>query len=327
MKKENLLFLFVLILLGQLSCNQADKDKVDYSKIKQVDERVYEAKVVDGVIEPGTAIGSYFDNATTVYDSAGKVLQESFFFSNGTLSMEYVCEYQDDQLSRQTILDEKGAQTYAYHFTYDDKGNLIEKKMLDAGGQLISCVKTNYEDSLATEKMRYNSRDELISRRLSHSNEKGWLYQEDVYNDEELMSTYYFSYDSSGNKVEEKLMRANSKMDYKHVFEYDEENRIVKELYYTADNSLSGYLIYTYDEGGRLVEKSMLNSDKQVTQRSVFAYNAEGQLIEHLKSANGVDYISTFIYDQLVHDRWVKKIEFMDKAPVKMVIREITYYE
>jgi hypothetical protein len=326
MKKDIFLPVLTLIVVC-LSCQRDAGQDDDYSRIKSVKENVYEAKVVDGVIQKGTPIGSYFDNSLTEYDSSGNIVKQMFFFSDGTLSMQYDFHYDEDRLVKQNIYDDQHNIIYLYKFVYDEMGNMCEKTMLDPDGQIVSRIVSCYDENKEIEQVRYNSQGESVNKQLFYYDESDNLVKKDLYGGtDKIVSTYLYDYDQFGNKIEESLLRAGEYLDYLHVFTYDEAHNVVKEEYYGKERELTGYLICFYDDENRMVKKCMFDQDSNVIQNNIFEYNVDGQLVEHLRTSQGSDYITTYIYNQPVQDYWVKRIDFSSKTPVKITIRENEYY-
>ena len=163
-------------------------------------------------------------------------------------------------------------------------------------------------------------------------NENGMLVKS-VRNDEGRLGNYFYSYDSSGNRIE--LIRlATSSSRLKTEFKYDAAGNRIEEVQ-TGDEGLVNKIVFVYDSKGRHTERQIFNRQGLFARRT-YAYGADVNPKEEVEydSRGGLVGKQSYSYEPDATGNWIKKITFAHgtangKAyiePATATYRTITYY-
>ena len=187
---------------------------------------------------------------TYTYDKAGNKLSYlSINLETGRVEATY-WEYNKDGLvtaeaTANGTKDDLSPRKIKYTYTYDNRGNLIEKR---------------YKPATEQEKVTawtYDDADNITS---------------EVRTSPEGRNSFEWTYDKAGNKLSETYIGTNSS--YKIAWTYDAEGRVLTETHSHITNTSRAYQIrYNYDEGGRLILSETEHANGTIT-RCVYTFSA-----------------------------------------------------
>lgn len=98
--------------------------------------------------------------------------------------------------------------------------------------------------------------------------------------------------------------------------------------------------MYEYDEAGRVLEVTELNEDKELYSIREYSYNDYGDLHEQVSEyfgegdldiimdilVNEGPYNTKYEYAYGTNENWVKRIDYENDEPDRIIIREIEYH-
>lgn len=212
-------------------------------------------------------ISSYWNDVLEyewTYDgSLDRVLTETRYDEDGTVSYRDVYEY-DEQGNRVKGASFDGEeQNYTYTYEYDDNGKLIKEANITEGQQESA---TTYA---------YDAQGNLIEK-IEY-----WGSAEDV--------RYTYVYDAQGNQIEE--YKYDDGEEIHRVWSYDEAgNPLTLDESYNGESS--GQTVFRYDDEGRLLDKVYCIDGEEYIE-DTYTYDEQGRLTYYANA--GDDY--SFEYD------------------------------
>lgn len=219
-------------------------------------------------------------------------------------------------------------------YKYDEKGYIIESKVLEMDGSTtihtyefnndycLHTVRNSPDDSSQYREKIYFLKDENIDKTI---NENGTVTSDNE-----------FKKNSNGQITEIVQTLSNeSKLIYR--YEYNSKGQISK---LDISENKNNYTTFTYDNKGKLIKECyfapcMWSNDAKIvlTGATYWTYNMNGQITSIFgKKENGncnplpphPAYSYEYEYDS--QGNWVKKSEYHDKILVSITVRQITYY-
>lgn len=187
------------------------------------------------------------------YDSRGKVLEKSVLQYNS-----------EGRIISEKILDSQNRYKGEVHYLYDAQGNVIEEKYVDVAGKVVA------------KKVRHYKSNQLVRM--------------DVYSDEKLSFTRYYTYKQ--NQI------LGKEEENKNIVPFSisiRDGLIQSVIYREKDSSME--IHYSYQDG-RLIERFKKSGD--ALSKSVYNYDQENRL-------------QKYTYYDLVRGNWepVKTIELV----------------
>ncbi len=253
----------------------------------------------------------YFDDFKT----------EEFFLrkfdKNGYLVEEMERHYEDT-----TAYENK------YYYTYDDKNNLIEKRLLDSKfGTEEKEVYEYDEKELCVERQMFNSKGERRHRFVRKYDDNGNEIEVLYYNRSDTLPniTYrkydskgkllddgegtIYKYDDKGNVIEIRVVVCEGDLYKKISYEYDNKGNLIKDCCFDAFNETYDSTKFTYNDKGKKIESVVCSYDVEgnwlCTNKLKFKYDKKGRLVTKRYSFSRSDpsytwkyYKETFKYDR-----------------------------
>lgn len=194
---------------------------------------------------------------TTYYDRAGNLIKfEMSYRSNDKTRTEKLRSvFEHDASGRRTISKSFGADGLPLdeiHYSYDDKGNLIEQG--------------NYRNA------------ELLFKFVYAYDDQGHRLEMKTYlHDGSLKSKSVYTYDSKGNiatmaSYKDCMSENSCRLDYKAVDTYDEQGYLSEARIFKADGTLDEKRTHKYDASGNQIEQSVFRSDGSLRDKEITTY-------------------------------------------------------
>ena len=266
----------------------------------------------------------------------------------GTTYFQY--DHQDRLFKALWSLDDKSRYSINY-YEYNSEGNLVSA-FRDFSDGITSCESFYYDksgnkisehfyrsDSVSGSASYTYIDDQLI--RADFKNYKGWLNgrlelhynsknQKEtglLYNDDQVICTISFEYDSTGNLVNENWdFNGNWSQIFKYVYvektrniQYysspylsGESNYIICKEQYTFNNDIGGPSFYYYNTEGKLERKEFIRSDSLVT-NTYYNYDHDGRLVssERIYPDSSTVY---FFYSYDERNKLIKRDFYIDES-------------
>jgi hypothetical protein len=144
---------------------------------------------------------------------------------------------------------------------------------------------------------------------------------------------YFYSYDSSGNRLE-LIRNAVTQSRVKTEFKYDANGNRIEEVQ-TADDGLVGKTTYVYDSKERCTEKRLFNKQGMFARRT-YTYSTDDNPTEEAEydPRGGLVGKQSYSYELDPNGNWTKRItsrEAMSNGkpvsdPAEVTYRTITYF-
>ena len=168
-----------------------------------------------------------------IKDYKGRILKNTWYYADGTLSSYSISEYDDRNNSSKTIYYDKDGNTENEEYTfYDGEGKRIKQE-------------------------RYAA--------------EGYLMQEGSYIEAGVWRTTAYRADGTINYIEDsssegaRTYDSEGKLTMYNENEYDEAGRLIKWSIYTADGELLSYWVSEYDDQGNRTSYVQYNPDGSVS--------------------------------------------------------------
>lgn len=191
------------------------------------------------------------------YNEKGKIVEMSSFdnANEGKLASTNKSLYNENgQKSEESLLMPDGTLFLRMVFSYDNAGNLIEKK--NCGATENSCSeKTIFE---------YDTSNNLIAEKQMRVL-TGKISEKKLY-----------KYDAKGNRIQTEIYNSREELVEKFVYEYDHNNNLVKATPYDAFGIMEGIETYTYvyDNQQNWIKKTKFtdNYPEVITEQKITYY-------------------------------------------------------
>lgn len=240
-----------------------------------------------------------YTEVMATYNTAGQILREERFDSNGELNTLTINTYNDNNLLVETaqydqddillqktvnyyndnnILDKQGNffgeddTEYRTQYVYDDNNNLLRTEMYN-GDELDYVEKEmeyNGDNQLILETEYDDYGNKLYVNKYSY-NEQGLVVKhvrDEIQNKDRR--TYEYTYDANGNRVKELIYDYGNSLIAKIYRKFDEQNR----LFETEEEDLDNYrrIVMEYD-GDLVIKNSLFTKDGQLLGWAEYTYD------------------------------------------------------
>lgn len=324
MKKYILLFLIVLaaynVSFGQRKSPDVSQDVSTYGlfgNVRYLEQIEYSAIDLFGDVKKDSLQIKFHCN----FDSSGNLISNSlysFHRNKQKFSGSYIWKYNSDGNPIQLLEKNIDNKILKSNYYYDSKKRLIESEHFDSQNRLSGKEKFKYDDmGNYVESKHYGDDGTLDYVYIFTYDLSGNCIQEEVlYDGSYLAKKYSFKYDIKGNLIEEYLIDKGSGTSYpsgdrrKMTIEYNSLGKKSKTTYYKAigDNSLKLLQEVIYDEKGYEVSSNFYSN----------SFNSK------LDNSKPTIFVFEYTYDYL--GNWIKKVEFVNYVPIKIIERSINYF-
>lgn len=133
-------------------------------------------------------------------------------------------------------------------------------------------------------------------------------------------------YDSFGNKTEEINFNLDGVKDGKQIYKYNEKQQLIEAISYNNENRASYKITNKYDDNKNILETSFFTESPLLVDTEVIIKNGVEYTEETIWTTEEMtlENIVTYKYD--IKGNWIKKVEFENDLPLKIIEREIEYY-
>lgn len=231
--------------------------------------------------------------------------------------------------------DKEGVLIKLYAFTYDSLQNLVEYKEYNSDGILIEKFNYHYDEfGKETERIKTRSGGHIDLREISKYSRKGYLKEKKLFsmygNDVSAEEKKTYFYNRNGN--------VKTIFDYNNVDEDREYISTITNLKYNSKEGISqkkinkseSKVIYKYDDNGNnyeIIYSQENNYSSEILQKQINKFDDYGNITEVKIYQNNIlnrNILFEYTYDK--ENNWIKKIEYNNKIPIKVLEREIKYY-
>ena len=241
-------------------------------------------------------------------------------------------------------------QDYGFITTYDNKGNIIEKKCFNSDGSIMKKLTFDYNDKGNIIKLNiYKNENDEYTETYKYDENTNQIEKKCYKSDGSFMRKISIKYDDKGNKIEEVYeAKGDTSND---IYKYDDKGNNI-ESGFLSNGTFILEFAYTYDEIGKIKEKKCYNNDGILFIVENYKYDINSMIIEKIVVENDEKAITTYKYDfygNLIEENscctdgkndnqffkyeydnkgnWISKTIFHNQIPTFIIEREIKYYE
>lgn len=259
---------------------------------------------------------------TAIYDDVGNLLEETTYNQDKKIIHTYKYTYNEqNQIIEEFLLDEEGLVSEKKQFIWNENGLKIKEILYyseDAydittfeydKDKLLVAKKTVDEENVPDkiETFEYHNKNlhkhiikdssgKIIFDETNIYDEKNQLIESKIIeNEEEMISTYKYSYDDKGNVTELLQYNDKNKLIYKRLYEYNEQNKVIKITEQDAGNKNTTY--YDYDNNGNIVKEEEFNKLEQLNHAIMRKYDEANRILHVETVINRYGYGKNLHYE------------------------------
>ncbi|NTW49082.1 MAG: hypothetical protein HGB19_04985 [Chlorobiales bacterium] len=172
-------------------------------------------------------------------------------------------------------------------FRYNEKGQRIEKLVLNSTGKKKAEFRYLYKGNDLSEEQEFDTAEKLVTKTSYKRDAKGRVLETSFLNkDDKLQNNLLgyalrkYAYNEKGGVVQEDVYDAAKKKIRGMSFQYDDKGTLTESKVYDETGQLADRTLYKYNDAGRLIEKKVLNAFRYIKQRTVYAYDKQGRVSE-----------------------------------------------
>ncbi|MCS6988167.1 MAG: hypothetical protein NZM06_01475 [Chloroherpetonaceae bacterium] len=231
--------------------------------------------------------GHFFAPLYPVPESIVSELNECYRFTYQDASQKRLLRV--ERLFRGKLSDELSQINAAKaEFKYDAKGNLTEKRQLDAQGKTQSVRRFRYKNGQVVEEALFDGANKLFSRTLFRYDKQGRLIEIAFVDDKNRRQNTSLGYAIERREYDEKgrptlvaWFDHYGDLSRKTYTRYDDKgNAIELRHVFFPDTTEFQIVKFQYDANGRWTEKIETDSKGSTFQKTLRRYDANGNLIE-----------------------------------------------
>lgn len=214
-------------------------------------------------------------------------------------------------------------------FKYDGIGNIIENSMFDESSGLIFRNTYNFDYYGNMFKcIYYDPENEISEKTESLFNKNKQLIEKKVYCNNVICESERIIRDVQGRILEIHQNNDKGELVCTETRDYNESitNQTINDL--NSAGEVIHKMVLKSDEDKNLMEKLLYNQDGKLYSKSSNLYNKNKELVEskYLEFNDDFTY-TTKKYEFDEYNNWIKCIVFDKEIPIKILEREIVYFD
>lgn len=214
-----------------------------------------------------------------------------------------------------------------YEVAFDKDGTLQKGKISENFSENVE--EFFYPNGFFNEIRYFDAEGNLKEYNIAFYDAQSRLTERHFFNEnKEIEEKIVYLCDKKGNIIEKKFQNLEGLTNLKKKYIYNKQGQAIEEYNYDQEGNFIGKASYTYDPKHKKVNKSVYyDSENVVWGESFIRYNAQGDYIEEkcdLKNSKKGIFRYEYTYD--AHENWIKKVEYQDNEPQKILERSINYY-
>jgi hypothetical protein len=240
------------------------------------------------------------------FNPNGLIQEQSSFNPDGSLIRKWKYEYngRNQKLARYCyVLND--SLSGILHYSYNENDKIVEEKLLNPQGGLIS--KTEYE---------YDVNQNEIERRFIDENTK-------------IQGRILYKYDDKKNVIEELHFDSAIHQNWKQKNIYNPEGLNVEILYLSLNDSLLKKSTYTYLSGKQVGEACFYDGKSELISKTTYLYdkqlNTTYKLLFYLLDKKTEKHLFVYKYDR--HKNWTSRMEYINNEIDDIITRKLEYYK
>jgi len=353
-----------LLLLLLSSCGKEEKAKkpaetkeTDWAfykltgNVKNVSEKSY--ATTDGKQKGATTHENRSDHDRDLeFDAKGMLVVENTWLGEGLPFEQTKYNGRDYKLSHVQYIG--GKPSIITEYVFDTRKNNISIVRKGSDNSLFDRVDMRYKDGKVVEKTTFNRQNILTDMITYIYDDKGNLKGENFFlKTDAIQFKTAYEYDSQNRKILETRYNRDGKTEYSTRFIYNGDKLVTTETtdgkgvvsyvensgYDKKGNMIShatfdkfdGIQVrdeYRYDNKGNKIGWNVLR-DNKVSLKAAYKFDSHGNITEQqaVEASGNVLDKRSYMYEYDSKGNWTRKIVLIDKKPVILTERVITYYQ
>lgn len=228
-----------------------------------------------------------------VYTPDGRVNKDVYIYNRKGENIECRTYYSD-------FKDKNKIRVQTYNHTFDERGNLLERKVFEHEGNLSARFVYEYDErGNEIEYRNYYHTGALGGKIISAYNDNGDLLSRISYTgDNTLAGKNLYVVNDKGQKIEQTIYIGET-LRYKILFKYDEKGRILERETFelnavpnlrASHSPEPGKVVFIYDDKNKTVEETRFDTNAAAEETSIAKYDDKDNVIEIVQYKYGGSY-------------------------------------
>lgn len=134
--------------------------------------------------------------------------------------------------------------------------------------------------------------------------------------------------DSIGNKIEETNYNLDGEKDGKQIYKYNKKQQLQEAITYNNENRASYKTTNKYDDNKNILETSFFTESPLLIETELIIEKGVEYTEETTWTTEEMTFEkkTTYTYKYDIKGNWIKKVEFENDLPLKIMERKIEYY-
>jgi len=260
------------------------------------------------------------------YDEHNNLIFSSKFNSSNILVRKKIWKYDNNNnvIKIEVKGDFFGRKNKMIYF-YDKRNNRIKSKYYEDGESISERSYIYDENNLVIETIATSQHYHTYIKRTFKYDSNDNVIEESKFNSSGVITEKVLNkYNNYGDVIEEVLYKDGVKVS---SFKRDSTGNEIERVKYNSNGNVKDQTDWVYNHYGLLAEKILILGEN-IRTRVVYFYDKKGILIKVLvyDINNKLIRKSKTTYKHDKNGNWIKKVEFSNGVPVKIVERSIEYY-
>jgi YD repeat-containing protein len=221
--------------------------------------------------------GVIVDKVEYRYDEAGRLIESLIYGEfDDILERRETLRDKDGHVTRELIHYLDGSSD-SREYSYDEKGNLIELRVIDDEEELESSEKYFYEGDKVVKVERLDGNNELIFRQEDEyidgiiGTRKIWSSEEDE------PFTLIYKFNATGHREQELRYNSRDQLIERNIYEEDEHGRVIRII--EENKQRKNTTEFSFDEQGNVIRQVETDLNGDLNHEVFRVYNPDGDLL------------------------------------------------
>ena len=220
--------------------------------------------------------GELEERNSYVYNSKGKLLEHSLLYAAEDATEKRVLTRDDEG---KLLIETKyygGDSGEHMEYTYNDKGEPIERRNFDEEGNFISKDVFGYDEKGGlSSQVSFDDKEKIISRTTFSSSDDRTIEQCEYEGNDKLVSRTVARYNESGKEISSVQTTPDGKLISGITSTFDEKGNILERQY---KDFYSKTVRYQYDDQNRCIMQELFDGNGMLLRKNLYEYDADGNL-------------------------------------------------
>jgi YD repeat-containing protein len=245
-----------------------------------------------------TQQGELADKTEYRYDDSGRLAETLIYGEDDEVLERREAERDNDGRLEREIIYYLDGSADTHEYVYDEKGNLIEMKVVDDDDEPESSEKYFYEDDHLVKVERLNEFNKVVFRQ-EDTYENGKISSRKIWSSEEGEPyTIVNKFNEAGLREQELRYNSRDQLIERNIFEEDEHGHVTRII--EENRQRKNITDITFDEQGNVIHQVETDMNGDLNHEIFRTYNTDGQLIlttvETVMKTTGATMAYSLIY-------------------------------